>query len=617
MEKESQGSPGFDWHAEETSQQRDTARFAGELDRALSIRSRTPAVRQAAERLREQWERLRRRLEGRAARFGDQYDRLSESIERLRRERDRLVALAELDARLGEAAGLDAVLSETLHCAERSIHCEGALVVLHDIAGQTRRAGSDRGRGRSWPPVVDRELAEIIAAGARNGRRIVIEGRPLGTGPRDRGRTAHWTAVAVAHEGEVYGAIIVGRTLAESGFAADDLDALDAIGRRLGKLLAGRVGVAARPALADSGRPEGFDQLWGSAPAFKKAIALGANFAFSDTPILIEGEPGTGRESLARAIHSRSQRGDRTFQVVKSADLPEEVVTRSLFGVNAPGPDGRLVERQGDLELADGGTVFLEELAALGPVSQVRLVRYLREGTFEREGDRTSRRANVRLIIATQTDVDRALADGRLRQDLYYLITVARISLPPLRERGGDIVELARRLAQSAARKSGKNIDGIDVAAAHHLAMGSFPGNVRQLAQIVERAVLLARGPLITIADLPDTLPGGGAPPATELITPSSAAATQAIKAAAAAGTRGDYRRYMAAKKAAVQAVERAFVETVLTAVGQNRAKAARHCGIHRAQWQRLARVLRHTATEKDGETARGGPESDNIDTQR
>jgi len=178
-----------------------------------------------------------------------------------------------------------------------------------------------------------------------------------------------------------------------------------------------------------------------------------------------------------------------------------------------------------------------------------------------------------------------------MRLDLYYLITVARLWLPPLRERGSDVVELARRFAQRAARKSGKPIDGIDVAAAHLLANASYPDNVRQLAQIIERAVLLSQGPLITTADLPDLMPGtvGPRPSAGELTYATTA--SQSVHAAFAAGANGHYAKLKAAKRRAIEAVEHAFVDAVVEAVGANSSRAARHCGIHRAQWQRLARA--------------------------
>jgi len=603
MDNRSPLDPGFDWHTERTSQLRDMSRFSSELERALSLRSRNPSVRASAERLREQWERLKRRIDGRTARLNDQWDRQSDEMERLRLECERLLALVELDEQLGASEDLDGLMQVTLRCVARSLACDGALIVLYDVAGQTWRSATPRhrgGRGRLWPAAADRELADSLASGARSGRHINIEGRPVGTGPRERGRAAHWLAVPVAYDDEIYGALVTGRPLTESGFATDDETALAAVTRRLARVLAARIGVSARPVTGAGPKPEGFDQLWGQAPAFKQALALAANYALSDTPILIEGESGTGRESLARAVHRRSARANRPFVVVETADLPEQVVADTLFGVTTTSPDGNVNDRPGDLEMADGGTLFLDEVTALGPVLQVRLLRYLREGTFERSDDRTPRSADVRLILSTTHDLDRAIADGRMRQDLYYLITVARLTLPPLRERGADIVELARRFAQRAARKAGKTIDGIDVAAAHLLGNASYPDNVRQLAQIIERAVLLSQGPLITTADLPDPMPGATGQRHTVGEQSFVSAASQSVRAAAAAGINGHYAKLKAAKKRAIDAIERAFVESVVETVGPNASRAARHCGIHRAQWQRLAHTKSRAGEKKD-----------------
>jgi DNA-binding NtrC family response regulator len=618
MDNRSPSDAGFDWHIERTSQLRDMSRFSGELDRALSLRTRTPSVRASAARLREQWERLKRRIDGRTARLNEQWDSRSDEVERLRLERERLLALVELDDHLAASDDLEAVLLETLRCVSRSLACDGVLIVLYDVAGQTWRSATPRyrgGRGRLWPAAADRELADSLAAGARTGRCINIDGRPVGTGPRERGRAGHWLAVPVAYEDEFYGAVVTGRPITESGFAHDDEDALAAITRRLARVLAARIGVSARPVTGAGPKPEGFDQLWGQSAAFKQALALAANYALSDAPILIEGESGTGHESLARAIHRRSARAARPFVIVEAADLPEQVVADSLFGVTSTGPEGTVIERPGDLEMAEGGTLFLDEVAALGPVLQVRLLRYLREGTFERNEDRTPRKADVRLILSTTRDLDREVGDGRMRQDLYYLITVARLWLPPLRERGSDVVELARRFAQRVARKAGKAIDGIDVAAAHLLAAASYPDNVRQLAQIVERAVLLSKGPLIVTADLPDPMPGtaGQRPTAGEVS--HAAAASQSVHAAVTAGVSGHYAKLKAAKKRAITAVEQAFVESVVETVGPNSSRAARHCGIHRAQWQRLAQAGTDTAPKKDRDDIHESGDTSKTDT--
>jgi DNA-binding NtrC family response regulator len=217
--------------------------------------------------------------------------------------------------------------------------------------------------------------------------------------------------------------------------------------------------------------------------------------------------------------------------------------------------------------------------------------------------------------MSTTQDLDRAVSDGRMRQDLYYLITVARLWLSPLRERGSDVVELARRFAQRAARKSGKPIDGIDVAAAHLLANASYPDNVRQLAQIIERAVLLSQGPLITTADLPDPMPGtvGQRHSAGELTNATTA--SQSVHAAFAAGASGHYAKLKAAKKRAMEAIERAFVDAVVEAVGTNSSRAARHCGIHRAQWQRLSRAETNRGAKKIRDDNHKSSDATNSDT--
>lgn len=592
MEPRPHPTPEFDWHAEQTGQRRDLVRFDTELDRALAIKGRTPAGRAVAVQLREYWERLKRRADGRWARSVEVWDRQIENVERLRRERDRLQALVEFEEQLVAGADLETAMKHTLRCVVRSIPCEGASIVLYESSGQARRMGTERGHGRTWPPAADQELTEILTAGARAGQRIIIEGRPVGTGPRERGRASHWLAAGVVHVDQVYGVVVTGRLITDAGFGSEEAGALVSVTARLGRYLTTKVGIAARPVLEAGPKPEGFEHLVGQTPAFRKTVALAANYAIGDTPILIEGELGTGRRTLARAIHLRSARAEKPFVAVAAANLPEEVIVRSLFGARIASADGMVEERPGDLEIADGGTLFLDEVTALGPVSQVRLLRVLQEGIYEREGDRTPRRANVRLILATTADLDRAVASGTLRPDLYFQITVAHVPVPPLRERGADILELARRFAQAASRKAGRSIDGIDVDAARLLAAGIYPGNVGQLAQIVERAVLLAKGPLITTADLPPAMPTTLAPvPSLD----SSAWVTDAgasVRSAAAAGKSGDYGQFKRAKKSATASVERAFVEAVMSSVGHNWARAARHCGIHRAQWQRLLRVL-------------------------
>jgi len=586
--------PSFDWRAEQGAQKRDLARFAAEVTHAITLRGGGPAARQLGERVRERWDQLIRRLEGRWARVSEISDRQSELVERMATERTVLEALLSFDEALVPQSDIDSILAATLTAVGRSVPRDGALVYLSDVRGQPRRLATERRKGRSWPPAGDQDLCEQVLHGASDGRRIIIEGRPVKSTPREAHRVAHWLAVGVTYGAENYGAITVGRTSTEEPFTEENAEVLERVGRRLGMALASRLGTGARPAAGGIAKPAGFEHIWGEAPTLRRAIDLADRVAKADTPVVIEGEMGTGRETLARAIHKRSARKDGPFVVFRGSDLPEDTVARGLFGVG---------DQPGDLELAQGGTLFIDDLGAIDLALQVRLIRLLREAVYERVGDRTPRSADVRLIIASIENVDEDLARGRLRSDLYYHITVGRIALPPLRERGQDIVELARRFAIHSGQKTGKPIEGIDQEAARLLESATLPGNVQQLAQVIERAVLLATGTLVMASDLPREIAARTTASGidTSVWTQQAAAAA---RQAGEAGQSGDYRLFRRARKLAQGALDAAFANAVLRAVGRHPSKAASHCGVHRAQWWRLWRSVRESGAVTGRETA-------------
>lgn len=589
MEQRTPSGPEFDWRSEQSGQKRDLSRFATELSRFLSLRGSSQAAKAAAARVRDRWEHMVGRLEGRWARGRDVWNRRAEQIEQLSAARTVLEALAEFDEKLDPGVPVETILTETLQAVARAVPIEGALVALTDPAGEPRRAATEKRRGRPWPPASDRELAEYLITGAGDGTRITLEGRPVGSGARDQNRAAHWLAVGVTHGPDAYGALVAGRTASEEAFTDTDAAALERIAQRLGRALSVRVGVGIRPTLGAGPKPEGFEHLWGESPTFRRALAMAARFALSDSPVLIEGELGTGRETLARVMHRRSGRSDQPFVVFRGTDLPQDVVARQLFGIMETTAEGVASEHPGDLELADGGILYIDEVAGLDIVLQVRLVRFLNEGTFERVGDRRERRADVRLVMATTTNLEEAVARGGIREDLYYPITAARIHLPPLRERAGDIVELSRRFAIAAGEKAGKPIEGIDADAARVLAAAPFPGNVRQLAQVIERAVYLTSGPLVGTADLPDEVN------ALVVAAPLDSTAwveqvARAVRQSVSAGSAGNYAEFRRARTQGIAALEGAFTAAVQKAVGRHPSLAARHCGIHRAQWWRLVR---------------------------
>lgn len=603
MESRSGSNPEFDWRSEQSAQKRDLSRFGAELGRVLSLRAGVPAVRQTSARLRDRWEQLIRRLEGRWARGGDLWDRHAEQGEHLRRDSGVLETLIEYVEQLAAAGDVDQILLVTLQAVARAIACEGAMIYLADWGGQPRWQATQRRRGRFWPPAADRELCEEIARGAHAGRRITIEGRPVKAGPQEQNRTAHWLGVGIHHGADAYGAIVIGSAATAEPFTEEEAVCLERVARFLAHALAARLGIGVRPALGVGTRPEGFEHLWGESSLFRQALALAMRFAQADSPVVIEGEMGTGRQTLARAIHRRSRRAERPFVVFRGSDLPEDVVARGLFGEMSVAPDGQKSENPGDLEMAEGGTLFIDDLAALDSLLQVRLLRVLSERVYERVGDRSPRHADVRLIMATSVPIEGLMSQGRLRQDLYYQITAARLSLTPLRERGGDAVELARRFAIAAGQKVGKSISGIDAEAARLLAAAPLPGNVRQLMQVVERAVLLATGPVITAADLPRDMTGRMATSPLE-VGAWTEQATRAVRQAGEAGHAGDYGQFRRARKLGIVALDAAFTASVLKAVGRHPSRAARHLGIHRAQWWRLwhgAQETGATPAPRDG----------------
>ena len=227
--------------------------------------------------------------------------------------------------------------------------------------------------------------------------------------------------------------------------------------------------------------------------------------------ILITGESGTGKSLIARAIHRRSNRRDNPFVEVACGALPESLLESELFGHVAGAFTGAISERIGKFKQADGGTIFLDEVGTSPPSMQVKLLRVLQEFEFEPVGGTKTFHVDTRVILATNDNLAAAVAAGRFRQDLYYRINVINIELPPLRERIADIPLLAGHFLNEVREDANKNVTGFSDEAMAVLQRYLWPGNVRELQNIVERAVLLGKGPIVTVADFPEHLLAGAA----------------------------------------------------------------------------------------------------------
>ncbi len=313
-----------------------------------------------------------------------------------------------------------------------------------------------------------------------------------------------------------------------------------------------------------------FGNIIGRSKPMQELFATLAMVAPTDATVLITGESGTGKELVANALHQNSNRKNGPFVAINCAALHEQLLESELFGHERGAFTGATSLRRGRFEQADGGTLFLDEIGDMSPATQAKILRVLQEGQFERLGGDTTITVDVRLVAATHKDLEAMVAEGTFRQDLYFRLNVVPINLPPLRERTEDIPELAHHFLRRYAQKNRKDIKGIDPQALQLLVRHTWPGNIRELENCMERAVILCPGEVITPAELPPQLQ-----PAK---TPSQAAAPP---------TTGLTLREM----------EREMIRTTLETTGHNKSRAAKILGIAR---QTLLNKIREYGLDAD-----------------
>jgi formate hydrogenlyase transcriptional activator len=272
----------------------------------------------------------------------------------------------------------------------------------------------------------------------------------------------------------------------------------------------------------------------GASASLREVLERVARVAATESTVLITGETGTGKELIARAIHAGSVRAKRAMVKVNCAALPEGLVASELFGHERGAFTGALERRKGRFELATGGTIFLDEVGELPPPMQVALLRVLQEREFERVGGNETLRTDARVVAATNRHLEGAVRDGKFRADLLFRLNVFPVRVPPLRERTEDIPLLAEYWASRYGRNVGKPVNRIDAKAMAALCEYSWPGNIRELQNVIERGVILARGSVLGLADL--ELPQqSSAPPPTALATGAGDERQQIEQALAAA----------------------------------------------------------------------------------
>lgn len=309
------------------------------------------------------------------------------------------------------------------------------------------------------------------------------------------------------------------------------------------------------------GRDYPFGRIIGQSPGMQKVFELVEKVADTDATVLTTGESGTGKELVARAIHHLSRRRDHPLVPVNCGAIPEELLESELFGHEKGAFTGAVRTRVGRFELANGGTIFLDEIGEMSPKLQVKLLRVLQDGQFERIGGTKTIFSDIRVIAATNQDLGKAVAEGRFREDLYYRLHVIPLHVPPLRERLGDIPALVQYFLTRFAKTRQTKVKAIDPKVIDRFKSYHWPGNIRELENLIERLVILSDGPKITLKDLPDKFSQpAGLPSYSKVVLPEEGL---------------DLSEHLAE-------LESSYIEQALARSGGNKAQAARLLGLNR-----------------------------------
>ena len=445
---------------------------------------------------------------------------MSDPVRQLTRERDRLRLLLEVNNAVVSHLDLGDLLRAISALLKRLVPHDLSSIALYDPPSDQFRYGA-----LDFP-----EHQDFL----RESERVSLDNSPMGLCFRTRrptmrprvdleefpaeimkraaafGLKSGCSVPLVSHE-KALGVLSLG-SMRERAFTEDDVELLDQVGKQVAiaveNALAYREISALQARLQDENvylqeeirQQHNFEEIIGNSPALKRVLRQVETVASTDSTVLILGETGTGKELLARAIHSLSTRSDRTLVKLNCAAIPTGLLESELFGHEKGAFTGAITQRVGRFELAHKGTLFLDEVGDIPLELQPKLLRVLQEQEFERLGSTRTQKVDVRLIAATNADLEHLVADKKYRSDLYYRLNVFPVTIPPLRDRREDIPILARWFAQKFASRMRKRIESIPARTLAALTEYHWPGNVRELENLIERAVILSSGSELEVA---------------------------------------------------------------------------------------------------------------------
>ncbi len=495
--------------------------------------------------------------------------------------RSRLDCLVEISQLLMTTVEPDDLLKVILESSVRLFSVEACSIALIDDID--RRLVMVYSMGGAKVEKIRLELGQgIVGWVAQTGQGVICndvsqDSRFCGDIDRNTGYTTKSVLCAPLKQyGQLIGAIEVLNTTKPDGFIPEDLQLLTAFGALASTAInCAKVFAAMRNAnfVFQEGVQERYHCIIGKSTPMQTAIRLAQSVAATNATVLLLGESGTGKEVIAHAIHQWSLRAGHPFIAVNCVALTEELIESELFGHEKGSFTGAIAQKKGKFELADGGTIFLDEIGDLTPRLQAKLLRVLQEKEFQRVGGTKDIRVDVRIIAATNRDLSEAVQSGAFRKDLYYRLNVVLITLPPLRDRREDIPELVHYFIDHCCREVKRPRLGIERSTMDLLISYDWPGNVRELHNVIERAAVLCPGPKITESDLPAEIRG---------------------KAGYLEGdtAQGQAREESQKLVQALDHFKRALIRKTLESVGGDQSKASKILGVQRSNLSRLMKRL-------------------------
>jgi Nif-specific regulatory protein len=433
----------------------------------------------------------------------------------------RLAALLEVSQALGSTLDTRAAVEKVLEILDRELGMKrGAIALLEgegDLKIQYAYGLSDGERLRGRYKIDEGVTGKVVSSG----RPIIVpqvSREPLflyRTRKRSPDKEESFICVPIRERRKTIGALSITYPYKQNRNYEDSVQLLTIVTSMIGQSLRlAQLVEQERAQLQDENallkrelqQKYDFRNIVGTSKEMRDVYEQVAQVAPAGATVLIRGESGTGKELVAHAIHYNSPRSSKPFVKVNCAALPESLIESELFGHEKGAFTGAVARKRGRFELAEGGTLFLDEIGDLSPTMQVKLLRVLQEREFERVGGTETLKANVRLITATNVDLEQAVSEGRFRSDLYYRLNVFSIYLPPLRERKTDILLLADHFLEKYGGQNGKRIKRISTPAIDMLMSYHWPGNVRELENVIERATLVCESNVIHGYHLPPTL---------------------------------------------------------------------------------------------------------------